>query len=54
MDGTLTGQRACLFILVYGFKILNIWFTITLSGLSLSYGAMEASLLVFLFMVLKY
>lgn len=35
-------------------EILNIWFTITLSGLSLSYGAMEASLFVFLFMVLKY
>lgn len=36
------------------FEILNIWFTITLSGLGLSYGATVASLFVLLFMVLKY
>lgn len=36
------------------FEILNIWFTITLSGLGLSYGAAVASPFVLLFMVLKY
>lgn len=36
------------------FKILNIWSTITLSGLGLSYGAAVGSLFVLLFIVLKY
>lgn len=31
-----------------GFEILNIWFTITLSGRGLSYGAAAASLFVFI------
>lgn len=51
MSHSLNKELACLSL---WFEIFNIWFTITLSGLGLSYGAAVASLFVLLIMVLKY
>lgn len=51
MSHSLNEELACLRL---QFEIFNIWFTIMLSGLGLSYGAAVASLFVLLIVALKY